>query len=191
VQPNGARPQAARPNVAAPIRPYDARQYGGHPYVARPYAARPYYAPRPYYGAYHAPYHYVRPYYTGPYYFRPHFTLGFGFYVGYPVPYAYPYPYPMRVYGYGAPATTVYVGSNSTVYGGVALEITPGDASVYVDGGYAGLVRDFDGAERTLTLAGGRHHVEISAPGFEPLTFDVDTVPGQIVPYRGDLQPLR
>jgi len=191
-QPNAARPQVARPNAVAPVRPYDARSYGAHPYVAKPYVARPYYAPRSYYGPYYPSSHYyVRPYYTGPYYFRPHFTLGFGFYAGYPVPYAYPYPYAATVYGYGAPAATVNVGSNSTVYGGVALEITPGDASVYVDGGYAGLVRDFDGTERTLTLATGRHRVEISAAGYQPMAFDVDTVPGQIVPYRGDLQPLQ
>ncbi len=129
--------------------------------------------------------------YTGPYVFRPHFSVGFGIYAGYPVPYAYAYPYSVPVYGYGAPSSTVIVGSNSTRYGGVALEITPGEASVYVDGGYAGLVRDFDGTQRTLTLATGRHRIEISAPGFEPMTLDVDTVPGQIVPYRGDLQPLR
>jgi hypothetical protein len=29
----------------------------------------------------------------------------------------------------------------------------------------------------------------VSAPGYEPLTFDVDVIPGQLVPYRGDMQP--
>ena len=187
VRPEVVRPSAVGPGVVASGRSYDSRSYVASGYGARPYVAHPYYAPRPYY-AY--PY-YARPYYTGPYVFRPHFSVGFGIYAGYPVPYAYAYPYSVPVYGYGAPSSTVIVGSNSTRYGGVALEITPGEASVYVDGGYAGLVRDFDGTQRTLTLATGRHRIEISAPGFEPMTLDVDTVPGQIVPYRGDLQPLR
>jgi len=187
VRPNVARPAvvapAGRATVVAPVHPYAAR-----PYVVHPYVARPYYAPR----AYYAPYpYYTRPYYTGPYAFHPHFSIGFGIWAGYPVPYAYAYPYPVPVYGYGAPAAAVTVGPSSTQYGGVALEMTPGDATVYVDGGYAGLVRDFDGTKQTLTLNAGHHRVEISAPGFEPMTFEVDTVPGQIVPYRGDLQPAQ
>jgi hypothetical protein len=187
VRPEVVRPEVARPNVVRPgvVAP---APYVAHPYVARPYVARPYYAPRSHYAPY--PY-YARPYYTGPYGFRPHFTIGFGIYVGYPIPYTYAYPYPVPVYGYAAPSAPVIVGPNSTQYGGVALEITPGDATVYVDGGYAGLVHDFDGTERTLTLTTGHHRVEISAPGFEPMMFEVDTVPGQIIPYRGDLQPIR
>jgi len=183
VRPEVVRPNVARPAVVAPVHPYVARPYAVHPYVARPYyAPRAYYAPYPYY---------ARPYYTGPYAFHPHFSIGFGIWAGYPVPYAYAYPYPVPVYGYGAPSASVAVGPNSTQYGGVALEITPADATVYVDGGYAGLVRDFDGTKQTLTLAAGHHRVEINAPGFEPMSFDVDTVAGQIVPYRGDLQPIR
>ena len=62
---------------------------------------------------------------------------------------------------------------------------------MYVDGGYAGLVQDFDGTRETLTLAAGRHHIEIDASGYEPMTFEVDIVPGQIVPYQGSLPPSR
>jgi hypothetical protein len=182
------RPEVVRPNVTGPAVVAPAHPNVAHPYATRPYVVHPYYAPRPYYAPYH---YYVRPYYTGPYVYRPHFSIGFGIWAGYPVPYAYAYPYPVPVYGYGAPAAAVAVGPNSTQYGGVALEITPGDASVYVDGGYAGLVRDFDGTKQTLTLGAGHHRIEINAPGFEPMSFDVDTVPGQIVPYRGDLQPIQ
>ncbi len=157
------------------VRPYD-RGVVVAPRVVRPDVVRPYVA---------------RPYYVRPYVLRPRFSIGFGFFAGYPVPYSYAYPYPVPVYGYGAPAAPVYVGPNVAAYGGVSLEITPSDASVYVDGSYAGLVRDFDGTQQTLTLTTGRHHIEISAPGYEPMAFDVDTVPGQIVPYRGDLQPSR
>jgi hypothetical protein len=28
----------------------------------------------------------------------------------------------------------------------------------------------------------------LQAPGYEPMGFDVDAVPGQVIPYRGDLQ---
>ena len=174
--------------IVAPevVRPYAVRPYEGRPYAARPYAVRPY-AVRPYVVRPYA----VSPYYVRPYVFRPRVRIGLGFFVGYPVPYAYAYPYPVPVYGYAAPTAPVYVGPNSTMYGGVSLEITPSDAAVYVDGEYAGIVQDFDGTQQTLTLTNGRHRIEINAPGYEPMTFDVDVVPGQVVPYRGDLIPGR
>ena len=40
-----------------------------------------------------------------------------------------------------------------------------------------------------LSLAPGRHHVEVQADGYVPMTFDVDVIAGQVVPYRGDLRP--
>jgi hypothetical protein len=180
VAPQRAVPRGSvAPAVAAPSV---SRPYVSQPSVTRPSYGRPDYG-RPYYGA---PYYYARPYV-----FRPRWSIGFGFYAGYPVPYDYAYPYPVPVYGYAAPSTPVVVGPGSTQYGGVSLEVSPSDATVYVDGEYAGLVRDFDGTQGTLTLANGRHQIEISAPGYEPMTLDVDTVPGEIVPYRGDLQALR
>jgi hypothetical protein len=164
------------------IAPRQNRGYEARPYVARPYTARPYYGgsyrARPYYSRPYA----VRPYYGRPYVFRPRVRLGFGVIVGYPVPYAYAYPYPVPVYGYAAPSAPVIVGPTSTMYGGVSLEISPADADVYVDGQYAGRVEEFDGTEQTLTLNAGRHRIDISAPGYEPMTFDVDVAPGQIVP---------
>ena len=121
--------------------------------------------------------------------FRPRFSIGFGIFAGYPVPYAYSYPYPVPVYGYAAPRGPVMIGPGSNAYGGVALEITPYDAAVYVDGAYAGVVADFDGSTQPLTLAPGTHRIDIEARGFVPLIFDVGVQPGQVIPYRGDLQP--
>jgi len=138
---------------------------------------------------YYRPY-VVAPFYSTPYLFRPHFSIGFGISLGYPVPY-YAYPYAVPVYGYAAPPSPVVVGPGSAQYGGVSLEISPSNAAVYVDGAYAGVVRDFDGRRQPLTLAGGRHHIEVDAPGFEPWAFDVDIVAGQVLPYRGDLQPIQ
>jgi len=152
------------------------------------------------YGHYDNHYYYNGRYYSGPwrgwygyapfrpYYFRPHFSLGFGIYLGYPVPY-YAYPYPVPVYGYGAPYGEVNVGPNTTAYGGVALQITPSDAAVYVDGNYAGVVADFDGTRQPLTLVPGAHHIEIVQNGFEPWAFDVTVQAGMVVPYQGSLRP--
>lgn len=187
-----ARDQDRRPRQSASAnqhaaaravpRVYAAPQVAG-PAVVHPYYYRPNYYYRP-----------VRPYYVGPYLaptyvFRPHTYLHFGVVLGYPVPYAYAYPYPVPVYGYGAPAAPVVVGPSTTQFGSIALRFSPPDASVHVDGGYAGLVQDFDGSRGTLTLTAGHHQVEISAPGFESVTLDVNAYPGQITPYQGSLRP--
>jgi hypothetical protein len=139
----------------------------------------PGYAPRVY-----APRSYYRPYV-----FRPRFSIGFGIYSGYPVPYTYSYPYPIEVYGYGAPRSEVMITPGTSAYGGVALEITPPDADVWVDGEYAGKVQDFDGTTQPLTLTPGTHRVEVQAQGYEPMTVDVGIQAGQVIPYRGDLRP--
>lgn len=179
-------PAPTRPGIVSPqvVRPYVARPYAVRPYAVRPYVVRPYVTPR-----YYRPY-VLSPFYSAPYLFRPHFSLGFGISLGYPVPF-YAYPYAVPVYGYAAPPSPVIVGPGSTRYGGMSLEISPDNAAVYVDGAYAGVVRDFDGTRQPLTLVNGRHHIVIDAPGFEQWAFDVDIVSGQVLPYRGDLQPLQ
>jgi len=123
-----------------------------------------------------------------PYVFRPRVSIGFGVFAGFPVPYTYSYPYPISVYGYSAPRAPVMVTPESPYYGGVALEITPFDADVYVDGTYAGRVEDFDGTRQPLTLTAGTHRLEVQAPGYEPMIVDVGVQAGQVIPYRGDLQ---
>ena len=72
----------------------------------------------------------------------------------------------------------------------MALEISPYDADVYVDGNYAGKVADFDGTVQPLTVVPGTHRIEVQAPGYAPLIFDVTVEGGQVVPYRGDLRPF-
>ena len=81
------------------------------------------------------------------------------------------------------------VGPGSPYYGGVALEMGPYDADVFVDGNYAGKVEDFDGTSQPLTLVAGTHRIEVQAPGYAPLIFDVTVQAGQVIPYRGDLRP--
>jgi hypothetical protein len=181
-------------------RQYDSRQYGNRQYDNRQYDnrgradgrrdlghavprdERTIIAPR-YYGA--------GGYYR-PYEFRPRTRINFGIFLGYPVPYSYyAYPYPVPVYGYGRPGAPVVIDPGSSYYGGVSLEISPSDAEVFVDGQYAGLVQDFDGTQRPLTLTAGSHRLDVRAPGYEPLAMDVNVNPGEVVPYRGDLQPAR
>jgi hypothetical protein len=157
------------------------------PRVVRPVIVAPRrYSPQYYYGGYYG----YRPGYR-PYVFRPWTRLSFGIFVGHPVHYFYSYPYPVPVYGYGAPSAPVYITPSSTTYGSVTLEISPFDAEVFVDGEYVGQVRDFDGVGAPLNLTAGRHRLELTAPGYAPLSIDIDVMPGQLVPYRGDLQPVR
>ena len=98
---------------------------------------------------------------------------------------------PVPVYGYAAPVAPVVVGPGSRLYGGVSLEISPSDAAVYVDGVYAGTVADFDGTDRPLTLTAGPHRVELDAPGYNRMVIDVNAVAGEVIPYRGDMEPWR
>jgi PEGA domain len=130
-----------------------------------------------------------RTYVVRPYVFRPRFSIGFGIFAGYPVPYAWRYSAPIYVYGYRAPRAPVYISPGLALYGGIALEISPYDADVYVDGNYAGRVQDFDGTVQPLTVVAGTHRIEVQAPGYAPLVFDVVVEGGQVIPYRGDLRP--
>ena len=146
---------------------YD-RDHRAYAYTPRVYAPRSYYRP---------------------YVFRPRVSIGFGIFAGYPVPYAWRYSDPIYVYGYHAPRAPVYFTPGMSLYGGVALEMSPYDADVFVDGGYAGKVADFDGTTQPLTLAAGTHRIEVQASGYAPLVFDVVVEGGQVIPYRGDLRP--
>ncbi len=122
--------------------------------VARP--AAPVARPGPFVGGqrFAAPY---RPYYRS--------AFSFGFYAGYPFGY-YPYaPYAYVPYGYyGYPAGYV-VPAPTASYGSLRIQGAPGDAQVFADGYYAGIVDDFDGAYQHLNLQPGSHHIEIRVSG--------------------------
>ena len=75
--------------------------------------------------------------------------------------------------------------------GELRLRVQPRDAEVYVDGYYAGIVDDFDGVTQGLRLEEGSYRIEIVAPGYAPLEFDVRIQPGRKIDYRGDLLPDR
>jgi hypothetical protein len=154
------------------------------------------------------PYAYVYPYsYPYPYSYRYPYP--------YPYPYRYPYAYPPPPYGYsstppgyigmapgpttyGPPGQSVngqrspaYGASGSATYGGVSFEITPANAGAYVDGTYAGAVRDYSPTTAPLTLEPGSHHIEVRSPGCRIMSFDVKVTAGEVIPYRGTMEPLR
>lgn len=60
----------------------------------------------------------------------------------------------------------------------VRLGVFPDDAAVYVDGFYAGLADDFDGASRGLPLPPGSHAVLFHRPGYHSQRHHVYLRPG-------------
>ena len=159
-----------------------------------------------------APFRFARPFFV----FRPRFSLGLGLWAGFPVaypyyysypyaspyPYGYPYPSAYPAYGYpdspyGYPPSTypppgsVDVQPGQTAFGGVSFDITPNTAGVYVDGMYVGTVAEYSPTFQPLALTPGRHHVEVRAAGYQTMAFDTEIVVGQVIPYRGEMQPER
>jgi hypothetical protein len=135
---------------------------------------------RPYRGG---GYGYVTPYYG---FYGPALGLGYYGYDGYYDPFWYDtwgYAYPG--YGYAVP----YVVPSGAETGGLRLEVKPDSAQVFVDGAYAGIVDDFDGHFQHLDLTPGTHHIEVRAPGYEPLSFDVAIQADHTTHYKGSLTP--
>jgi hypothetical protein len=173
--------------------------------------ARPYYAFRPRvslgFGLF-AGYPVRYPYFYGSPYAYP-YPYPYPAY-GYPAPYAYPPPpayppappagypstgypangYPANGYPAGAPpAGNVNVQPGATNEGGVSFEITPGDADVYVDGANVGRVSDFGPMSQPLSMAPGRHRIELRRAGYQDLVIDADVHVGEVIPYQGAMQP--
>jgi hypothetical protein len=190
-------PRVVTPQVVIPqtVPQFNTLRPNDHP-VYRP-NYRPDYRPRyqPHNYAVHPGYRpYHRPYYS----FLPQVRVGASLWIGFPVKYpTYFHPYTALpfAYTYPYPNTSPYP---STIYptqgvavgaaGGLSFEITPEEAGVYVDGQYVGMVGQFTPNQPPLALSPGRHHVEIRSPGFEIIAFDVDILPGQVIPYRGELR---
>jgi hypothetical protein len=152
------------------------------------------------------------------YAFHPHFSLGFGLWAGYPLTWAYPYYYPPYPYypnypyypypnpyapgpGYSvappvdvtpdtttATVETAGAGPDRSNLGGMSFEITPSDAQVFVDGNYAGTAGQFTPSTQPLGVTAGRHHVEVRGSGYKTMSFDVDIVAGQVIPYQGRME---
>jgi hypothetical protein len=106
-------------------------------------------------------------------------------YPGYPWG-GYPwYPYP---WGWGYPRPEAIVAEWATSY--VKLEVSPKDATLHVDGHYAGRVEEFSGLFRNLTLPAGPHVVEIRKPGYYTLVLELNLQPGQTITYKRTMEPV-
>ena len=84
--------------------------------------------------------------------------------------------------GYGYPQY-----SSSSEEGSLRLKVKPRDASVFVDGYFAGQVDDFDGVFQRLHIEPGPHRIEISADGYETLTFEIRAERDRTTTYSGNL----
>jgi len=174
------RSAGAQPRVAVPRQ--NAGRYDGYG-NRNGYRV---YSPGNRYNSYrYRSYAYARPYYYYPYAFGYgpygrgsfYFDLYYNSYVFYP-------PTVVRYDNYGS-----YYGTYGYPTGELRIQVRPRDAQVFIDGSYAGTVDDFDGTFQSLRLEGGEYKVEIVLPGYEPLDFDVQIVPGEKVTYKGDLLP--
>jgi hypothetical protein len=187
------------------VRPYG---YGGSGVFRGPVTFyRPYYFFRPRlnigFGLW-AGFPIAYPYYWG--YYDPFYAP---YSYGYPYPYPYVsngYPYPTPSYPAGSssypPSSSSYPPSsypqqsgsigvqtpNESDMGGVSFEITPATAEIFVDGQRAGTVNQFTPTSQPIGLTAGRHRIEIRAPGYKSMDFDVDIVAGQVIPYQGTLE---
>lgn len=146
----------------------------------------------------------VVPYRPTFYRYRPGFNVGI--YSGYsywgPNMYRYTPPYGYAPYGYNgygysavpygyAPSGYGAYGYRGRPYGGVRIDLPQRDAEVWADGYFMGTVDEFDGVLQQANLEAGPHRIEIRAPGFEPIEFDVNVEPGRTITYRASMQPDR
>jgi len=189
-------------------------------YIAPTRFYRPYYSFRPRFSIGFGiwvgyPIAYSYPYYYGyyPYGYDPYYPYDRSYPYPYPYsaygppsPYSYQAPYPSSAYppadypqssapqtGYydqNAPQGTV-IARPGTSSGSISFEISPSTAEVYIDATYVGRVSDLGPTSQPIALTPGRHRVEIRASGYQTLSIDADVTAGQVIPYQGQMQPVR
>jgi len=171
-----AVPRGARPNPGAPVVGQAVSRLGtGIPDYG---PGHPGYHPGGGHGGYY-------PYY--PYYLYGYGAFGLGYWYYDPFSWGYgPYDYWYGGYGDGYG----YYGDDRVGRGGLKLKVQPADAEVYVDGYFMGIVDDFNGTFQKMELEVGAHRVEIRAPGYQTISFDVRIEPDDTITYRGELQLL-
>jgi hypothetical protein len=211
---NGQRAQGyAVPRAYGSVQGGGAYHYNGNNYGYRSYSNHNGHA---YY--YHAPVHFYHPYYSFHPSFSIGFGIWAGYPVPYGYSYYDPYYYGAPYYAYpspGYPSTPypqspypqsqdpqspypetvpdpnsigVQPGQAQTNTGGLSFDITPSDAEVTVDGNFVGTVGQFTASSQPLGLAAGRHRVDVSAPGYRSIDFDVNIIAGQVIPYQGSME---
>jgi hypothetical protein len=91
---------------------------------------------------------------------------------------------------YTAPESVGAPGRVAPATGMLRFDVTPASTQVFVDSFYAGRIADSDD-QRVLTLAAGPHRIELRAPDYEPVTFDVRIDPNETIVYRAALERSR
>lgn len=75
-------------------------------------------------------------------------------------------------------------------YSSLRLQIAPRDTEVFVDGYYAGLVDDFDGAFQRLHLEPGQHTIQLYLTGHRTAEQRIYLQPGGTFRIRHTMEPL-
>ncbi len=108
--------------------------------------------------------------------------------------YGYPY-YGHGFHGYGGYGYGPYGYGGFAVDGSLRIEVSPKDAreeiEVYVDGGLAGVVNDFDGALQRLRLPPGKHEIELKLDGYETRQMTIFVERGDTFHIRREMIPLK
>jgi hypothetical protein len=69
----------------------------------------------------------------------------------------------------------------------IKLKVTPDRAAVFVDGAFAGYVRQFSGMGRGMLVSPGDHHIKIALAGYQEFNTDVKLLPKQKITLKTDL----
>ena len=148
----------------------------------------------------------------GGYYGHDHYGHGhYGY--GYPY-YGYAGYYPWYYYGYGpgygwgwwgdwygwwwpwGPATVGYAGSygdsyhnQGSGYGALDVDVSPGNAQIYVDGSMVGTADDYDGFPSYLWLPQGTYDVVIFLDGYQTIARQISIYDGLVIDVNDHMQP--
>jgi PEGA domain-containing protein len=119
-------------------------------------------------------YPYYSPFY-GPYWYDSFFGWG------------YPYPYDDPYYGgYGGGYRRGYRNGDM---GALDLDVSPGNAEVYVDGERIGRATDFDGWPQYLWLEKGTYDVVFYKDGYKTIARQITIYPGLVIDVDDQMEP--
>ena len=75
----------------------------------------------------------------------------------------------------------------ATVTSEIKLKVTPERAAVFVDGDFAGYVKQFTGMGRGMLVSPGDHHIKIALAGYQEFNTDVKLLPNQKITVKTEL----
>jgi hypothetical protein len=71
------------------------------------------------------------------------------------------------------------------------LDVHPATAQIFADGYYIGIPEDFRFEDGGAVLEPGPHRIDIVAPDYQPVSFDVNLTRGQTATFRHSLTPIQ